>query len=310
MFPSDASSLRRTAFRGLATALMPFVLIGAPALATEPPATHPSLAAVVSPLGQGPPTVGHRAAPGTAVRPALVAPAPVVLPALVATVVRPALAATVRHGSRQQRVVALTFDDGWSPKATRQIVAILESEGVAATFFPYGLVVRANPRLWRQIAAAGFPIGNHTLSHLDLTELTPGGIRYQLRAERDLVQRVIGRPISPFMRPPFGAWDPKTRHAIWSEGYSSMILWDIDSRDWTGISAAAITRRAVRGSNGSIVLLHAGPKQTPLALPAIIAAYRARGFTFVTIPDLLGATPTTSEPLVNASACLTWNCPI
>jgi|BarGraNGADG00212_1021973.scaffolds.fasta_scaffold21571_2 peptidoglycan/xylan/chitin deacetylase (PgdA/CDA1 family) len=197
-------------------------------------------------------------------------------------------ATPVFHGPRDKKVIALTFDDGWSPRATRQILAILEADGVAATFFPYGFAVRVDPELWRAVAAAGYPIGNHTVSHPDLTRLSPDQVRWQLTAERALVEGITGTAMAPFMRPPDGKWSAATRLAALAAGYTTMVLWDVDSRDWTGISAAAIVDRATRGVDGSIVLFHAGPKETPLALPAIIAAYRARGFTFVTIPELLG----------------------
>src|SRR5687767_186698 len=70
-------------------------------------------------------------------------------------------------------VVALTFDDDNAIAANiGAIVDILEAEDVAATFFPTGDSVIAVPDVWRRIAAAGFPIGNHSLSHPDLTTRT------------------------------------------------------------------------------------------------------------------------------------------
>ncbi len=79
--------------------------------------------------------------------------------------------AVVSAGARARRVVALTFDDGWGPTATAEIVAILEREHVPATFFPYARAVRLHPALWRSISRAGFPIGNHTDTHPNLVRL-------------------------------------------------------------------------------------------------------------------------------------------
>jgi hypothetical protein len=65
----------------------------------------------------------------------------------------------------------------------------------------------------------------------------------------------------------------------------------VDPRDWSGIPAWLIADRVVsRARNGSVILLHAGPYHTAEALPAIIAGLRARGFGFVTVPQLLGGT--------------------
>jgi peptidoglycan/xylan/chitin deacetylase (PgdA/CDA1 family) len=90
------------------------------------------------------------------------------------------------------------------------------------------------------------------------------------------------------MRPPYGAYSTATRHAALLAGYSALALWDVDTRDWSGISASAIVARAIVGTHGSIVLMHAGPANTPAALRRIIANYRSRGYRFVTVPALLG----------------------
>jgi len=91
------------------------------------------------------------------------------------------------------------------------------------------------------------------------------------------------------MRPPGGNFNAATAKAIKAGGYDIMVLWDVDTFDWQGPSAETIYQRAIKGTNGSIVLMHAGPLNTPKALPRIIANYRARGFSFVTVPQLIGA---------------------
>ena len=211
-------------------------------------------------------------------------------PALLHPVVIAPPARVVAHGSRARPVVALTFDDGWDADATRRIVSILRAEHVTATFFPYGIAVRRHPELWRQIAEDGFPIGNHTQSHPDLTRLGAAGVRAQFRVDQQTVEPIIGMPLIPFARPPYGAWNETTASAASADGYRALVLWDVDSRDWSGIRASAIVRRASAGENGSIVLMHAGPEQTVHALKSIIASYRARGFDFVTVPQILGMT--------------------
>ena len=194
------------------------------------------------------------------------------------------------HGSRTRHVVALTFDDCRDRKAVLALYRTLEDEHVPATFFPYGYAVRRSPGLWRMVAAAGFPIGNHTLSHPDLVRLRQGGVRYQFRAWRQVVDRIVGGGTIPYARPPFGHYNARTLRAADLEGYGTLVMWDVDTRDWSGLPAAQVAARAERGSNGSIVLMHCGPSATVKALPSIIAAYRARGFGFVTIPELLEGT--------------------
>jgi len=215
-------------------------------------------------------------------------------------VVKPKPAVPVyRHGARTVRLVALTFDDGYSPTATLKILQILQSERVPATFFPYGWAVNRNPSVWRMVADAGYPIGNHTQSHRVLTRLSESQVVRELTDARRTVERVTGRPMVPLVRPPGGAWNAATARAAKAAGFGGIVLWDVDPHDWRGRSASIIAARATGGTNGSIVLLHAGPKATPLALRAIIRSYRARGFAFVTVSQVLGL-----EPLPGATGTL------
>src|SRR6187200_1924819 len=82
----------------------------------------------------------------------------------------------VSHGPRDEKVIALTFDDGWSTPRCHKILSTLVLKKVPATFFPNALYVRQHPEFWRRVAELGFPIGNHTVNHLDLTELTGAGV--------------------------------------------------------------------------------------------------------------------------------------
>lgn len=200
----------------------------------------------------------------------------------------------VHHLPRTAKVVALTFDDGWSPLRVRQILAILQANHVPATFFPYARAVVAAPTTWRAVADAGYPIGNHTVSHPRLTSQSVAAIQYQICGFRAIVDPIIGRPSVDLFRPPYGRWNASVAAAAASCGYQHIVLWDVDTLDWSGLSSSKIAARALAGSSGSIVLMHAGPALTPGALQRIIDGYRARGFDFVTIPDL----PALSAPEV------------
>jgi peptidoglycan/xylan/chitin deacetylase (PgdA/CDA1 family) len=228
----------------------------------------------------------------------LVAPLAAALCLLIAAA--PLSAATLHHGARSDKVVALTFDDGYSPLRVRQILDVLVSNGVPATFFPYANAVVRSPSTWRAVVAAGYPVGNHTVAHRKLTALSPAAIRREICGFRALVDPVLGERSIDWFRPPYGRWSPLVASIAASCGYQHILLWDVDSRDWTGESPAAISRLARTGRSGSIVLMHAGPANTPFALQQIIDAYRARGYEFVTVQELLaGAVPaeTSSEPL-------------
>lgn len=199
-------------------------------------------------------------------------------------------ARVVSHGSRVEKVVALTFDDGWGRAANDRILQTLLSEDVTATFFPYALAVRGNPAFWRKVARAGFPIANHSYSHPYMPGLSQHEMEWQIAASRRLIESITGVPMVRVFRPPYGAYDGRVLAAAANQGFPTVLMWDAtagDSSRWP--SYRSVLRGATSGTNGSVVLLHAGPTITSDALRDIIRTYKARGFRFVTIPELLGA---------------------
>ena len=205
-------------------------------------------------------------------------------------------AAFVRHGSRASKVVALTFDDGFNVPACVSIVDTLLAQGVTATFFPNGQYVRESPSFWHWVAANGFPVGNHTTTHNDPRTLAASALELSLDSDRRIVDAALAVPSINAYRPPYGDYDLPVQQIAAISGYPVLVGWDVDSRDQNGVpSVAAEVANATTGTNGSIVLMHCGSRLTPMALPAIIASYRARGFSFVSIPELLGLqAPTTA----------------
>jgi peptidoglycan/xylan/chitin deacetylase (PgdA/CDA1 family) len=193
----------------------------------------------------------------------------------------------VSHGNIHDKVIALTFDDGTNPDNTRQILRILQKEKVNATFFPTGRALERFPDIWRAIAKANYPIANHTYAH--------DGLAGQcFEAQRDALARAsavfdrLGIPEYPVMRPPYELFDETTTAAASAQGFAAVILWNIDTQDWQGAGARTIQRIALSGGRGAIVLMHTFPEATAAALPGIIKGYKARGFRFVTIGQLLG----------------------
>lgn len=204
----------------------------------------------------------------------------------------------VYHGSRDRRVVALTFDDGYAPWNGWRIFRILQEERVTATFFVSGLYIHRDPALWRAIAAAGYPIGNHTYSHHDIRRQTHERLLAELIATRREVERVTGRPMAPIFRPPYGARNAASDATAAEAGFPTIVMWDVSAVDATLTPhPAASVRAATRGQGGSIVLFHVGPSVTPRILREVIRSYRDRGFAFVTIPELLDLPDAVAIPL-------------
>ena len=216
-----------------------------------------------------------------------------VLAALLATGWSATIQATsvrvVSHGPRSQPVIALTFDDGTSPANCRRILATLVEQHVPATFFPLAEAMSLDPAFWRLVAAVGDPVGDHTYSHPQLPTLSLAGQFAEIDRGRRVAEVVLGRPLLRVFRPPYGAYNAVTLTAAARAGFATVLLWDVSDRSTSPTASLAKMRWAAeQGTNGSVVLMHCGPNVTPFLLSDVIASYRARGFRFVTVAQLLG----------------------
>ena len=195
----------------------------------------------------------------------------------------------ISHGDRGQPLIALTFDDGISPANCRRILATLVKQDVPATFFPFAEAMTLDPAFWRLVAAVGDPVGDHTYSHPQLPRLGLIAQVTEIDRGRRVAEKILGRPLLRVFRPPYGAYNATTLSAAAQAGFPTVLLWDVSDRDTSRHGTITQMRAAAEmGTNGSVVLLHCGPNATTYLLADVIAYYRARGFRFVTIPELLG----------------------
>lgn len=186
------------------------------------------------------------------------------------------------------RCVALTFDDG--PVAeTVDVLAALEQRGARATFFVVGQNAASSPDLLRRMVAGGHAVGGHSWDHPDLTRLSADQVRAQLGRTSQAIERATGAAPT-LTRPPYGATGPTVAAAAAAAGVAQ-VLWDVDPRDWRDRNADVVAQRVVAAARpGSIVLLHDIHPSTRAAVPRIVDALQAGGYTLVTVPELLPTT--------------------
>lgn len=193
-------------------------------------------------------------------------------------------------GRADEAKMALTFDDGPDLEWTPKILDILKEKQVKATFFVIGHQARKYPEMLKRIADEGHVIGNHTYDHADLTKLRPEVVAQEIDKCSDVIGNITGsRP--RLVRPPFGFHNPAVDNVIYAKG-DVIILWSTDPEDWRGADAKTVKTRILRrAKNGYITLQHDGVNVhltgSVEALPAIIDGLRAKGYTLVTIPELL-----------------------
>ncbi|MFC4712807.1 LysM peptidoglycan-binding domain-containing protein [Planococcus dechangensis] len=201
----------------------------------------------------------------------------------------------VTKGNTTSKVVALTFDDGSDGTNINKILDILKTNNVKATFFVTGSGINHHPSWIRNIANAGHQVGNHSYSHPDFTKISIAAMQSELAKTETAYKNVTGKSTKPIFRAPFGATNATVLKGVGDAGYTHTIQWNIDTIDWKGLSSTEITNKVVNNIvPGSIVLMHtgAGAPGTPVALPGMISKLKAKGYSFVTVSELLKLPPT------------------
>ena len=191
------------------------------------------------------------------------------------------------HGNESRPYVALTFDCESNGGNTGQILDILKQKGVHATCFLLNKLPAGNPAMVARIADEGHEMGNHGTSHPRFTKISADRVVWELANTEAAVNQDTGMSTKPYFRFPYGERNAGLIHQVNSLGYLS-IYWSVDPQEWNGKNSvdAVINNVIGRSGPGAIVLMHDVPK-TITALPAIIDGLRARGFTLVTLTELL-----------------------
>ena len=181
--------------------------------------------------------------------------------------------------SKKVKAVYLTFDDGPIPEATPEILKILDSFGIKATFFMVGDNVRKHPEVYQQVVDAGHRIGNHTFNHLK-------GLFTSTKEYIENVDQADAFIHSNLFRPPHGLLRRKQYKEL-SKRYQ-FVMWDLVTRDYSfrlyGEDVLANIKKYVR--NGSIITFHDSMRSytnLKYALPRSIEWLLEQGYTFKVI---------------------------
>jgi peptidoglycan/xylan/chitin deacetylase (PgdA/CDA1 family) len=199
---------------------------------------------------------------------------------------RGTIPAEVRRVETRQRLVALTFDDGPDPSVTPQVLTTLQRFRAQATFFLIGAKVEVEAPLAKRILREGHEVGNHTLSHVNLTRLDAERCATEWKSPQEIFQARLG--ITPTIsRPPGGQTNAAVRTAANALGMTS-VLWSVNPGDCDFLSSEAIVERVLQDIRaGDIVLLHDTVPATANALPRILQGLRRKGLRSVSVSELL-----------------------
>ena len=208
------------------------------------------------------------------------------------------------HPADDQKLVALTFDDGPSEPFTQQCLDILAEHNVKATFFTITKNMAEHPELTKAVVEAGHQLCNHTKEHLDLSTLEQEALLSQIEEARRAIAETTGVKTT-ILRPPYNSFS----HECWlkSQGAISVaITANKDTADYSMPGVEEIVNKAVTDiAPGNIILLHDGGEdrsQTVEALPQIIERLQGEGYTFVTLSELLASDPDISDDIASGHA--------
>ena len=187
----------------------------------------------------------------------------------------------------QDRVVALTFDDGPDPWHTPRVLAVLDEHRVKATFFLMGRNIERFPDVAREVVRRGHEIGNHSYSHPRLVWMSPQRVRDEIE-RTDRLLREIGVSGEINFRPPHAA-KFIVLPCVLVQMKKLSVLGDVDPEEWKQRPASVMTESILRQVRpGSIIGLH-DPMgaETLRTLRNILPALAAQGYRFETVSALV-----------------------
>jgi peptidoglycan/xylan/chitin deacetylase (PgdA/CDA1 family) len=199
--------------------------------------------------------------------------------------------------------VVLTFDDGPLPHNSNQILDILASQCVKATFFEIGRMAQSYPEGVRKLIAAGHSVGTHSQTHpLTMNKMPIDRARQEIDDGIASVQAALGdnsAALAPFFRIPGLMRAEGVEDYLASKG---IMVWSADflADDWRHISSQRVYDLAIKrleDKGKGILLLHDIQARTVAALPRILTELKARGYRIVHVVPAGPQNPATpTEP--------------
>ncbi|WP_234336435.1 polysaccharide deacetylase family protein [Streptomyces sp. NRRL S-920] len=200
----------------------------------------------------------------------------------------PGLPEQITHGPRDRPRVALTFHGQGDPATAEALLTEAEKAGAKVTVLAVGGWLDEHPGLARRILDGGHDLGNHTLRHLDINDMSEADAYAEITGCADRLRRLTGS-VGTWFRPSRARTaTPLVTRLAHRAGYPHVLSYDVDSLDFTSPGAPAVTRAiAAEVRAGSVVSLHFGYADTVAAFPDILQELERRGLRAVTTTELL-----------------------
>ena len=189
----------------------------------------------------------------------------------------------------QEKIIYLTFDCGYENGNTTPILNALKKHNVKATFFVVGNFIKDNPDLITEMVKEGHIVGNHTLTHPDMSGISSmENFKKQLEGVENLYKEATGESMIKFYRPPQGIYSTTNLSMAKELGYKTF-FWSLAYVDWyqdkQPTKEEAFEKLLTRIHPGAIVLLHNTSSTNGQILDELLTRWEEMGYTFGTLND-------------------------
>jgi len=185
-------------------------------------------------------------------------------------------------GNTEEKIIYLTFDEGYENGYTPQILDTLKENDVKAAFFITGSYMKRNKDLVRRMLDEGHIVGGHTINHPSLPSVSDGVLENELYGFEKEYYSLFNEKIK-YIRPPNGEFSERTLAATQLMGYKS-VFWSLTYRDFETDKqkGADYAYKMVMDKlhNGAVILLHAVSSDNTQALDRILKDIKAQGYEF------------------------------
>lgn len=192
-------------------------------------------------------------------------------------------------GDPQEKVLYLTFDAGYENGYTGDILDVLKKHNVPAAFFLTGHYLEKNADLVRRMVEEGHIVGNHTVHHPDMSTASQETFTKELQDLEKQFQKITGKELPKFFRPPQGKYEEATLKQAQELGYNT-VFWSLAYADWNNDDQPshekAFSKLLPRTHNGAVVLLHATSKTNAEILDELLTKWEGLGYRFENLEQL------------------------
>ena len=193
-------------------------------------------------------------------------------------------------GNSEEKVLYLTFDAGYENGYTEKILDILKKHDVKAAFFLVGNYLDKNADLVRRMVDEGHIVGNHTMTHPDMSSITDkDAFQKELTGLEERFLQITGKELPKYYRPPQGIYSEDNLKLAKELGYQT-VFWSLAYKDWENNNQPtadyAFAKLLPRTHNGAVILLHSTSKTNAEVLDELLTRWKESGYRFETIDKL------------------------